>query len=60
MEVKTKELYLVSDNDLAKEATVIAGLTNIRSKLIESGTLVATSANAHGTRFNYSGSDGIG
>ena len=60
LEVKTKELYLVSDNVLAKEATVIAGLTNIRSKLIESGTLVATSDNAHGTRFNYSGSDGIG
>tara|TARA_R110002110_G_scaffold111258_12_gene277146 strand:+ start:18375 stop:18905 length:531 start_codon:yes stop_codon:yes gene_type:complete len=60
LEVKTKELYLISCDETIKEATVIAGLTNIRSKLIESGTLVATSDNADGVRFNYSGSVGVG
>ena len=60
LEVKTKEIYLVSCDETIKEATVITGLTNIRSSLIESGTLVATSGNPSGTRFNYSGSVGIG
>ena len=53
LEIKTKEIYLVSCNDLVKEATVIAGLTNITSKLTLSGV-------ENGVRFNYSGSDGIG
>ncbi len=49
MEVKCTELYLVSCNDKIKEATVIAGLTGIRSARL-SGSSGA----------NYSGSTGVG
>ena len=54
LEVKTKELYLISCDETIKEATVIAGLTNITSRLAISG------AGGDGIRFNYSGSNGIG
>ena len=49
MEVKCTEMYLISCDETIKEATVIAGLTGIRSARL-SGSSGA----------NYSGSTGIG